>query len=173
MRNHCDPIKIAKEYVLVLDVDGVLTDSTFYSSKEGKLLKRFGADDHDVLKEISKYIDSVNFITADHRGFEISRKRIEDEMKFSLSLVSNKPEERWQWIKDEFPNKKIIFIGDGIYDYYALEKADYSACPADSLDHVKNVADFVGKRTGANRFVAEACLHIMDVYLGVPREIDK
>ena len=34
---------------LVIDVDGVMTDGKFYYSVDGKILKAFGADDHDAL----------------------------------------------------------------------------------------------------------------------------
>ena len=51
------------DLVLVLDVDGVLTDGKFYSTKDGKFLKCFGPDDWDALKEIMKCIQ-VQFISA-------------------------------------------------------------------------------------------------------------
>ena len=34
----------------LLDVDGVLTDGTFYYNNKGKILKKFGAHDNDFFK---------------------------------------------------------------------------------------------------------------------------
>ena len=72
--------------VFVLDVDGVLTDGGFYYTTEGKVMKKFGADDNDALSLLRPYMDII-FVTGDKRGFEISSKRIND-MHFELELVS-------------------------------------------------------------------------------------
>ncbi|MBR3723278.1 MAG: hypothetical protein IKN12_11050 [Selenomonadaceae bacterium] len=61
--------------VMILDVDGVLTDGGFYYTTEGKAMKKFGADDNDALSLLRPYIDIV-FVTGDKKGFEITRKRI-------------------------------------------------------------------------------------------------
>ena len=52
----------------VLDVDGVLTDGTFYYSEKGKIMKKFGPHDSDGLKLISDLI-KVEFISADKEVF--------------------------------------------------------------------------------------------------------
>ena len=113
---------MSNDYVVVFDVDGILTDSTFWQSKDGKQLKRFGADDWDAVRELMKFA-KVSFVTADKKGFPIVQKRIEDEMKFDLDLVPNKPiQSRWEWIKTIFPDNKIIYVGDGIYDWFCFHR---------------------------------------------------
>lgn len=149
--------------VFVLDVDGVLTDGSFFSTKDGKFLKRFGCDDWDLLKELMKFIE-VTFITADKKGYPIVKKRIEEEMGFELNIVSHYPNERWKWMKEKYGTKDIIFMGDGCYDYCSLERCHYGITVASALDYVKECADYVTKRAGGNRAVAEACLHIMNMY---------
>jgi len=154
------------DWVAIFDVDGTLTDGTFYNDKKGKRLKRFGPDDFDALRELMKHIP-VQFITADKKGWDIVYTRIAKEMKFDLAWVDNKPKARWKWIKENFPSKKIIYVGDGIYDWYCLREADFGACPADSLPHVKNEANFISERTGSKRFVADVCMCVMASLLGV------
>lgn len=148
------------KYVFVSDVDGCMTNGGMWYNKKEKLLKMFGADDHDAVKELMKFMP-VQFITGDKRGFDITAKRIKEEMGCELALVSHKPKERWQWIKKKFPDRKIIFMGDGIYDFYSLRKADISITTEDALSHVKVWADFVTARIGGNRAMAEAILHVM------------
>ena len=70
----------------LIDVDGVLTTGQFLYSEEGKIFKIFGPHDSDGLKLIKQDID-ISFISADKRGFEISKKRVED-MGFSLVYCS-------------------------------------------------------------------------------------
>lgn len=147
--------------IFVLDVDGILTSGNFFYSREGKVLKEFGADDFDALREIMNFIPVV-FISADIKGLPIHYKRIVEEMKWDFFTVSGEPKIRWDWMKKSFPNKKIIYMGDGIYDWYSLESCFFGITTKDALEHVKDVADFVTKRSGGNRAAAEACIHLME-----------
>lgn len=149
--------------VVVLDCDGVITSGHFWYNKNEKYLKCFGPDDFDLIKELSKYV-VVHFITADKRGFSIIQTRIEKEMKLKLDIVSNKPAQRWGWIKKKYPTQRIVFIGDGWGDFYSLKKASFGITTCDALDHVKESADFVLSRSGGNRAVAEACILIFKKY---------
>ena len=86
----------------VLDVDGVMTTGQFLYSSEGKAFKIFGPHDSDGLKLIK---DKVNifFITADKKGFQISKKRIKD-MGYPIELVTEG--DRYQYVKDKFGFEK-------------------------------------------------------------------
>jgi 3-deoxy-D-manno-octulosonate 8-phosphate phosphatase (KDO 8-P phosphatase) len=150
------------KFVFVLDVDGVMTNGGMWYTKQEKHLKMFGPDDHDAIKELANYMD-VCFVTADKRGYDIVERRIQEEMKCPLYFVSHKPKERWQWIKNKYPSHDIIFMGDGIYDFYSLKNAFYSISTDDALPHVQQAAKYVTSHCGGNRAVAEACLHIMDL----------
>lgn len=148
-----------RSYWLVSDVDGSMTDGGMYYTSAGKVMKKFNGDDTDALKALSSKIE-ISFITGDKKGFPIVEKRM-SEIGFPVTLVSHLPEERWKWIEENNKeNKEVIFIGDGIYDYECLRNARYSFTFCDSLEHVKNSADFVLERRGGNRAVAEACIMI-------------
>lgn len=146
--------------VFVLDVDGVLTDGGFYYSTDGKVLKKFGADDNDALSLLRPYMKIV-FVTGDKRGFEISNKRITD-MHFELKLVSTI--KRIDWIKEKYNPEEVVYMGDGIFDHYVMKEVGYSIATADADEHAKKYADYITKRTGGHRAVAEACLHLMEKF---------
>jgi 3-deoxy-D-manno-octulosonate 8-phosphate phosphatase KdsC-like HAD superfamily phosphatase len=86
-----------------------------------------------------------------------------------LYLVPNGAKQRWDWIKEKFKdNYEIVYIGDGIYDYYSLRNADLSFTMGNSLFHVKKNASVILRRSGGDRAVAEACIMIDQYYkLGV------
>ena len=149
-----------KPKVFVLDVDGVLTDGGFYYSVEGKVLKKFGADDNDALSLLRPYMEIV-FVTGDKRGYEISRKRITD-MHFELYLVSTI--KRIDWIKERYNPEEVIYMGDGIFDHYVMREVGYAISTADGDSHAKAYANYITERRGGNRAVAEACLHIMEKF---------
>jgi len=150
---------MSKEWVAVFDVDGVFTDGCFYNTSAGKYIKKFGPDDWDAVKLLNKHID-VQIISADKKGWPITEQRF-STMGLPLTRVSNHPTERWDWIKGNFPNHSIIYVGDGLFDWYSLQRADFSACPADALPHVRDSATYTSCRRGSERFVAEVCIQIM------------
>lgn len=146
-----------KPSVFVLDVDGVLTDGKFYYSSSGKILKCFGPDDNDALKILNKYMD-IQFITGDKKGFKITKKRI-DDMNFNVALVSTV--KRVEWIQKRFGLKEVIYMGDGIFDYLTMKKVNYSIAPANADIFCKKNANYITTRSGGDRAVSEACLHIL------------
>jgi len=142
----------------VLDLDGVFTDGKFYYTSGGKYMKVFGADDHDGLIILSKLLN-IQVVTADVKGFEISKKRIQEDMGFQIDLVT--AADRPSWISKEFKFYETIYMGDGIFDHLVFSKVFYSICPSNALDFTKDRANFVTKNSGGERAVAEACLHIL------------
>ncbi len=147
--------------VFLIDVDGVLTTGQFWYSQEGKVFKIFGPDDNDALSLLKPFLE-VRFVTGDKRGFNISQKRIVEDMKFPLDLVSTF--NRINWIEKRYPLNEVIYMGDGIFDHYVFRKIGYSIAPANADNGIKKYADIVTQRRGGDRAVAEACLHIMDKF---------
>lgn len=141
----------------VLDVDGVMTTGHFFYSAEGKVLKIFGPHDADGLKLIR---DKVNifFITADKKGFSISKKRIED-LGFEIELISE--QDRYNYVKEKFGFENTIFMGDGIFDAPLIKACKFGIAPANARFEAKEVADFITPSKSAEGAVCDACLEIM------------
>lgn len=121
-------------------------------------MKIFGPDDNDGLSLLKNNIE-IRFITGDKKGFPISKKRIVDDMKYPLDIVSTI--RRIEWIKERYPLDKVIYMGDGIFDHYVMREVGYAIAPANADRLAKQHADYVTERKGGDRAVAEACLHIM------------
>ena len=151
----------AKPQVFVIDVDGVMTTGQLAYTDQGKTMKIFGPDDHDGLSLLKNFLE-IRFVTGDKTGFNISKRRIVDDMKFSLDLVSTI--KRAEWILEKYPLDKVIYMGDGIFDHYVFKKVGYSIATANSDTLARNTADFVTNRNGGDRAVAEACLHILSKF---------
>lgn len=147
--------------VFILDVDGVMTTGQFFYTKYGKAMKVFGPDDNDALSLLKPYLEIV-FVTGDKKGFSISQKRIVDDMKYPLKLVSTI--RRVEWISDRYPLNKVIYMGDGIFDHYIFKKVRYSIATVNGDKNARKHADYVTKRSGGDRAVAEACLHILNKF---------
>ena len=148
---------------LILDVDGVLTTGNFFYSENGKCFKIFGPDDNDGLKLLKNKMDII-FITGDKKGFGISKKRIVDDMGYKLHLVSTI--NRIDWIKKRYNPEEVIYMGDGIFDSIVMKIVGYSIAPSNSDEFTKKFANYITKRAGGDRAVAEACIRILTKFFG-------
>ncbi len=148
-----------KPKVLVIDVDGVMTDGSFLYSDAGKFAKRFSADDHDGLSLLKRFMEII-FVTGDRRGFPISRKRIAEDMKMPLELVSTT--DRLAWIQSRWNSDEVAYIGDGIFDGLVFKGVGYSISVSNALEPTRRLANFVTTRNGGDRAVAEAALHLLE-----------
>jgi 3-deoxy-D-manno-octulosonate 8-phosphate phosphatase (KDO 8-P phosphatase) len=148
-----------KPICAIFDVDGVLTSGHFFYTSEGKVMKIFGPDDNDGLSLLGNNLE-IRFVTGDKKGFEISRKRIVEDMGYPLDVVSTI--RRIEWIKEKYPLDKVIYMGDGIFDHYVMRQVGYAIAPANADKLAKVHANYVTERSGGDRAVAEACLHILE-----------
>ena len=145
----------------ILDVDGVMTTGHFLYTADGKVMKIFGPDDNDGLSLLKQHIE-IRFVTGDKKGFPISKKRIIDDMRFPLDIVSTI--RRIDWIKEQYSLENVIYMGDGIFDHYVMREVGYAIAPANADKLAKQHAHYVTERSGGDRAVAEACLHIMEKF---------
>jgi len=158
-----------KRIVVISDVDGCLTDGKFVYTAEGKVAKVYGPHDADGVKLLKGYNIEIVFISADKRGFPITKKRIED-MKCPIYNVSEA--ERLEWIKnyinekaDEYGNKPYsVFFGDGINDAKAAAVVDCFIAPANARIEAKNVADYVTPSVGGNGAFLDLALYVEKMY---------
>lgn len=147
--------------IIILDVDGVMTTGQFLYSADGKVMKVFGPDDNDALSLLQSHME-IRFVTGDKKGFEISKKRIVDDMGYRIDIVSTI--RRVDWIRERYLLDKVIYIGDGIFDHYVMKEVGYAIAPANADKLAKQHAHYVTERSGGDRAVAEACLHIMEKF---------
>jgi 3-deoxy-D-manno-octulosonate 8-phosphate phosphatase (KDO 8-P phosphatase) len=152
------PISIVPS-VFILDVDGVMTSGRFYYSVEGKVMKDFGADDHDGLSLLRPRL-KIRFVTGDKKGFAISQRRIVEDMGFDLDLVSTI--RRAEWIRERHPLNEVVYMGDGIFDHYVMREVGYAIAPANADPLAKRHAHYITERSGGDRAVAEASLHLLE-----------
>jgi 3-deoxy-D-manno-octulosonate 8-phosphate phosphatase (KDO 8-P phosphatase) len=148
--------------VFYLDVDGVLTDGTFLYDSSGKSHKVFGAEDSDALKILSEFID-IEFLSADHRGIDISRARVERDMGFTLHSVPAR--NRLEWLKTRHSLAEVVYMGDGFTDAPILRSVLLGICPQNGSPIAHRASDFVTQACGGRGAVAEACFYVAQ-YLG-------
>lgn len=157
-----------RKMIVISDVDGCLTDGKFIYTSEGKVAKIFGAHDNDGIKLLRKNGIEVRFISADKRGFEITKKRIED-MKCELDYVpeTNRANYLARYRNDERYCNGLIFFGDGLGDLAAARQNDsiYFVSPANGRPEVKGCANYVTDNIGGEGAFLDLAEHIVFEYI--------
>lgn len=142
--------------LLVMDVDGTLTDGKIYISATGEMFKVFDVKDGYAIKNILHNIGMKSAIITG-RVSEIVQKRAEElEIDWVYQGIADKKECLQVLMKDNgYHNEDVIYIGDDINDLECMQIVGYSCCPADAHDEVKKMADYVASKCGGAGAVRE------------------
>lgn len=141
---------------LVMDVDGTLTDGKIYMGNAGEMMKAFDIKDgcgiHDIL--IPTGITPV-IITG--RSSKILENRCKELGITNLHQGIRNKLEKLLAITTHLST--VAYIGDDINDLSCMEPIKEAGglvgCPADAVQKVIDLADFVSKRNGGNGAVRE------------------
>ena len=148
--------------IVISDVDGCLTDGKYIYTADGKVAKMYGPHDNDGVKLLKKHGVDVVFISADTRGFPITKKRIED-MKCPIHNVTES--ERVEWVKNYITENGYdfsVFFGDGIGDVPVKPYVDMFIAPANARREAKAAATFVTESEGGNGAFLDLALYVYD-----------
>jgi 3-deoxy-D-manno-octulosonate 8-phosphate phosphatase (KDO 8-P phosphatase) len=153
--------KLKKIKLLILDVDGVMTDGRIIMDSEGRELKNFDVRDGHGIKMIQRYGIKVAILTG--RKSKVVEHRAKDlEIKDVYQKAFNKKEVFEKIIqKHKLSNKEIAFMGDDIVDIPVLKIVGFSASVANALDIVKRQVDYITKNNGGHGAVREVCEMIL------------
>lgn len=142
--------------LVVLDVDGTLTDGGMYYSESGDQFKKYNTKDGMAIKTmISK---GVAFGIISHSS--VSRM-VEDRAKtLGIQHVYVGNEDKISVLKQfcaqlGITSENVAYVGDDINDIAVMEACGLSACPADALKSVKAVADIILVKDGGKGCVRE------------------
>ena len=151
------PVKI-----LLLDVDGVLTDGTLIYSHEGQESKAFNTQDGFGLRLLQEAGVEIGVITA--RSSEaVTRRCANLKMRYVYQGVGNKVE-AYQEILRESGCKpfEIAYMGDDWLDLALLTRAGFSATPANGVREVQEAVHYTTDQSGGHGAVREICNLILE-----------
>jgi 3-deoxy-D-manno-octulosonate 8-phosphate phosphatase (KDO 8-P phosphatase) len=149
-------MKIAKNIkLLILDVDGVLTDGSIILDNKGNELKMFHVRDGHGIKMLNRAGIKVGIITGrksqvvEQRAKELGISEVYQGV-FKKSEVYNALLKKYKYRDEE-----IAFMGDDIVDIELMKRAGLSAVPADADETAKKFATFVSNKNGGRGAVRE------------------
>ena len=141
--------------MLIMDVDGTLTDGKIYMSTNGELMKAFNIKDGYAIARLRDYGIEPVIITG--RSSEIVRQRCSElkieELYQGIGNKSFKLREVCQ--KFNLDLSQVAYIGDDLNDLTCMKICGLSACPSDALKQVKDSVNYICEMKGGDGAVRE------------------
>lgn len=143
--------------ILLLDVDGVLTDGTLIFSAQGEESKGFNTQDGFGIRLLQEAGVDVGVITA--RSSSAVSARCENlKMRYVYQGSSDKLQAYNDIVKESGAKPyEIGYMGDDWLDLILLKRVGFAAAPANGVVEVKEVAHFITGSIGGHGAVREVC----------------
>ena len=142
--------------MLVMDVDGTLTDGCIYMGPDGEAMKAFNCQDGYGIARILPKMGIVPVIITgrtsrilENRAAELKIRHLYQKVADKLSLLKSLAEEMG------ITREEIAYIGDDLNDLECMQYCGFSACPSDAVSGVVGAVDYVCSRNGGRGAVRE------------------
>lgn len=141
--------------LIVLDVDGCLTDGKITYTANGDEIKSFNVKDGLAIKSWMRMGNEVAIITG-RKSAIVQRRADELGIKHLYQGIRNKLEIITQLARElGIDASQIAAVGDDLNDYRMLKFVGHAFVPNDASHYVKSIADTVLERKGGDAAVRE------------------
>jgi len=149
--------KLKQIELLLLDVDGVMTDGRIIWDAHGVETKAFNVKDGHGIKLVQRAGVQVGIITG--RTSPVVDLRARELGIDILYQGALKKLDSYQDIKQRtgLEDHQIAYMGDDVIDVPVLRRVGFSAAPADALPEVAALVDYVARCKGGCGAVRELC----------------
>ena len=149
--------RLSKIELVLLDVDGVLTDGRIIWDANGTEIKFFNVKDGHGIKLLQRAGIQVGIITG--RTSPVVDLRAKE---LGITLVyqgSLRKQDSYDDIKriTGLSDHQIAYMGDDVIDVPVMRRVGFAAAPSDALPEALAVADLVTSRCGGMGAVRELC----------------
>ena len=147
----------------VLDYDGVLTDGRVVLQEKGEPLRTANVRDGYALQLAVKKGYRVAIIAGGRSNSVINRLNSLNVNDIFLGAERKEVVLKEYMEKHGLRKENIIYMGDDIPDYYAMQLAGVASCPADASEEVKAIAHYISPFSGGSGCVRDIIEQVLKV----------
>ena len=147
--------RLKKIKLVILDVDGVLTDGKIIYGSDGTEYKNFDAHDgYGITRALAL---GLQFASISGSNSKVTSMRMEKlGIKEAVQNRMDKLDVYHELQKKyKLKNSEVCFIGDDDFDIPLLNEVGVSAAPGDAMITVQRTVDYVAKKDGGRGAVRE------------------
>jgi 3-deoxy-D-manno-octulosonate 8-phosphate phosphatase (KDO 8-P phosphatase) len=155
------PIDFKAIELLVLDVDGVLTDGGLMIHSDGSESKRFHTLDGHGIRMWQRAGGKVALISG-RTSMPVSRRAKELEISYVLQDCHVKLPALEQLLRETgLKVENVAYVGDDLMDLPPMRRVGFRVAVANAVDELKAHADYVTTRAGGDGAVREVIEYIL------------
>jgi 3-deoxy-D-manno-octulosonate 8-phosphate phosphatase (KDO 8-P phosphatase) len=159
--------------LLLLDVDGVLTNGSLLYTGDSEESKAFNTQDGFGLRLLREAGIDVGLITA-RKSAVVARRADELKIRYVYQGIPNKNEALKDIMKvSGLRPFEIAYMGDDWLDLVLLRQVGLAIAPANAVREVQEVAHFITERMGGEGAVRDACDLILEARNAVAELLQK
>lgn len=159
MKNTTDNYR--KIRLLIIDVDGTMTDAGIYYDEHGNELKKFCTK------------DAAGFFAAKAAGIKVmvltgrecaatTRRMQEMKVDYLVQNIKDKSAYLREFMEQEqITFEEIGYLGDDLNDYAGMKAAGYAGCPADACEEIREICDYVSDVRGGQGAVRDIITNLL------------
>jgi len=154
--------------LLVLDVDGILTDGGLYYTESGEIIKKFNVKDGLGIKRLISSGVEVAIISANsseatlHRAERLNVKHVFINAKNKLDILKNLCEQL------NLDLSEVASMGDDLSDLPVMQAVGCPITVADAMPENIACAQYVTSKGGGEGAVREVCDRIIQAQAQSP-----
>lgn len=167
LRLRIEPLKL-----LILDVDGVLTDGRIIYNDDGSEIKEFDVQDGHGIKLLQRAGTEVALITGrycravEHRARALGIGRVYQDIKIKLEAYES------ILLETGLKDQQVGYMGDDLIDIPVMRRTGFAASVPNASCHVLPYAHYITESRGGHgacREVCELILHVQGSWETVTR----
>ncbi|MBI2215803.1 MAG: HAD hydrolase family protein [Candidatus Rokubacteria bacterium] len=143
--------------LLIVDVDGVLTDAGMYYSEGGDELKKFNTRDGHGIKLLEAEGIPTAIVTRERTEIVSRRARKLGIKDLYQGVFDKLPVVRSLADQHEIDARQACYIGDDLGDLEAMGFVGLPVAVRDAVPEIKRTARYVTRRRGGEGAVREVC----------------
>lgn len=143
--------------LIVLDVDGTLTDGGVYIDSNGVETKKFNIKDGAGIVLAEKA--GIDFmILTGRKSYCVERRAEELKIKYVFQGIIDKLSYLKSFLhENNIDPEEVAYMGDDVNDLECMSYVGFTACPADAVKRVRETVDFVSQFNGGFGAVRDLC----------------
>ncbi len=141
--------------LILLDIDGVLTDGKVTIDSKGNEYKTIDFKDIDAVFEFKCLGYKVGLITGEGtRITQYFKERFKPD--FFYNACKDKPKAMKDILeKTGYSTEQVCYMGDGKHDIPIMKLIDFTACPANAIPEVKEIVKIKLQANGGDGCIWE------------------
>jgi 3-deoxy-D-manno-octulosonate 8-phosphate phosphatase (KDO 8-P phosphatase) len=149
----------------IFDIDGVMTDGSVIALESGEQPRIFNVKDGYGINRAIRMGYKVAIISAQN---QVGVRRRLEYLGVSDIFIGTSPDGKLPVFKKYLAETglsedEIVFMGDDLPDYEVMRTSVLAACPADSVDEILELSDYISPKKGGHGAVRDLIEQVMKV----------